>query len=93
VVRIDRRSVAAQLAVAVLDHPVPTLANVPVLARLKPGAPAHTAPGRGVGLLLEDGRLWLVPSAQVAALNSSPLLAVTAEQFDAYAGGLTLSFR
>ncbi|TDQ01198.1 beta-xylosidase [Labedaea rhizosphaerae] len=91
VVRVDRRSVAAKLAVAVLDHPVPALAGVPVLARLKPGAPARTAPGRGVGLLLDDGKLWTVPAA-AAALNASATATVTPEEFDGYAGG-TLSFR
>jgi hypothetical protein len=93
VVRVDRRSVAAQLAVNVLDHPVPALAGVPVLARLKPGAQARSAPGRGVGLLLDDGKLWTVPSGQAATLNASPVLAVPPDRFDAYAGGMTLSFR
>lgn len=93
VVRIDRRSVAAQLAVTVLDRPIPALAHAPVLAHLKPGMPARSAPNRGIGLVLDDNRLWTVPTEQAAVLNTSPVLAVTPDQYDAYVGGLTLSFR
>lgn len=93
VVRIDRRSVAAQLAAHLLDHPVPALAGAPVLAHLRPGAPAWTATGHGVGLVLDDGKLYPVPSAKVAALNSSSVLAVTPERFGSYAGGPSLAFR
>ena len=93
VVRIDRRAVAVRLASHMLDKPVPALAHVPVLAHLKPGMPARSAPGRGTGLLLDDGKLWTVSSKDVAALNSSPLLVVTPDRYDSYAGGVSLAFR
>jgi hypothetical protein len=85
-VRVDRRSVAEKLAVRVLDGRVPALDDVKVVARLKPGAEAVAAPGRGTGFVLDD-KLWRFDSADVAAMNSSPLRQLSDEDWDAYDRG------
>jgi hypothetical protein len=86
VIRIDRRSVAEALATRILDYRVRMLDAVPVAAQLPSGVPARSAPGRGVGLLVDD-RLWMVPSAAVAVWNSSPLQEITPDSWDAYRRG------
>ncbi|SHG14384.1 glycoside hydrolase family protein [Streptoalloteichus hindustanus] len=83
-VRVERRSVAATLAVRILDHRPPALEELPVTARMSAGVPAVRAPGRPLGMLLDDGRLWLVGSDQVAALNSSPVSEVSEERWRQY---------
>ncbi|KAA9160323.1 beta-xylosidase [Amycolatopsis acidicola] len=90
VVRVDRRSVAGQLAAHVLDQRIPVLDQVPVSARLTSGARAVQAEGIGLGFLLDDGNLWPAHPDSVAALNGSPVQPVTAAQWRAYAKGPTL---
>lgn len=85
-VRIDRRTVAEKLAVRILDERIPALAEVSVAARLKPGAQARQAPGRGVAFLLAD-KLWPVGSAEVATVNSSTVSALSDQEWDAYERG------
>ncbi|WP_414638521.1 beta-xylosidase [Actinophytocola sp.] len=85
-VRVDRRSVAEKLAVRVLDGRVPSLDDVKVAARLRPGAEAVAAPGRGTGFVI-DHRLWRFDSADVAAMNSSSPRQVSDEDWDAYDRG------
>jgi hypothetical protein len=88
-VRIDRRSVAAVLAGELLEKAPPAVAVLPVAARLHPGAEAVQAPG-GLGLILDDRRLWRVPDAGVLAANGSAAHPATAEQWNTYPRGSLL---
>jgi hypothetical protein len=90
VVRLDRRSVATELAGQVLNQRVPALDKVPVSARLPAAAKAVRAAGRGVGLVLDDGTLWPLRRPQVAALNDSPVEEISPPQWDAYPTGFPL---
>lgn len=85
VVRVERRSVADRLAAKVLDRRPAGVDELPVAARVPAGAKALRAPDGQVGLLLEDDALWLVPSAEVAALNSSAVTPVSQDRWDSYA--------
>ncbi|MFG1647849.1 beta-xylosidase, partial [Amycolatopsis sp. NPDC049252] len=89
-VRVDRRGVAAALAGELLEKAPPAVASLPVVARLRSGAEAVLAPGRGFGLVLDDRRLWRVPDDGVVALNGSSPHALTTAQWDAYARGSSL---
>jgi hypothetical protein len=86
VIRIDRRSVAEALAAHFLDNRVAALDKVPVAAELLPGVPARRAAGRGVGLIIDD-QLSVVPSAEVADRNSSPILDISPAAWDFYQRG------
>jgi hypothetical protein len=90
VVRVDRRSVAAELAGQVLEQRVPALDALPVSVRLRSGATAVSAAGRGVGLVLDDGKLWPLRRPQVAAANDSPVVDIGPQQWDAYPMGFLL---
>ncbi|WP_137812318.1 beta-xylosidase [Gandjariella thermophila] len=90
-VRVDRRSVAAALAVRVLDARPPGVDGLRIAAHLAAAVPAVRADGRPVGLLLDDGRLWPVPSADVATLNSSAVQQVSPERWDGYPRGTDLA--
>jgi hypothetical protein len=90
IVRFDRRSVAAQLAVRVLAKRPASLDRVAVAARVTPGVPVRRAPGRGAAFLLDD-RLWSIPSENVGTANSSVPLDITPQQWDAYEHGLDLA--
>ncbi|AHH96113.1 hypothetical protein KALB_2745 [Kutzneria albida DSM 43870] len=90
-VRVDRRAVAEQLAVRVLDEPVPSAEALPLAGRIAPGVPALHAPNRPYGLVL-DGRLWPVgPDPVVVRANSSPVTETSDQQWDAYPKGLDLT--
>jgi hypothetical protein len=89
-VRIDRRSVAEQLATHVLNQRLGALDEVPVTAHLASGARALQAPGLGLGLLLDDGKLWPVHPSTVATLNGSAIEAVSAAQWRSYPEAATL---
>ncbi|MFB9903020.1 beta-xylosidase [Allokutzneria oryzae] len=89
-VRVERRSVAERLAVRLLPAPVPALQRLPVLARLRPGAPAIRAPGRPFAFLLDDGRLWRAGSEAAAVANESPIVDVPTARWDAYRPGSTI---
>ncbi|WP_236791261.1 beta-xylosidase [Amycolatopsis sp. GM8] len=84
VVRIDRRSVAEQLATKVLDQRIDALDGVPVSAHLSSGARALQAPGLGLGFVLDDGKLWPVRPQSVASLNGSAVEFVSAAQWRSY---------
>jgi len=86
VVRIDRRSVAAQMAVRILDQRVPALDNVPVAARIMAGADVRQSPGRGLAFVV-DKTLWPIGSAQIAQLNSSTVRALPPARWDTYERG------
>ncbi|MBK1788141.1 beta-xylosidase [Prauserella cavernicola] len=92
VVRVDRRSVAAQLASVVLDERLAVLDGLPVDARLPSAARAVEAPGLGSGFLL-DGALWPVVGADVTELNGSAVEPVSRQEWDAYPAGPTLGLR
>jgi hypothetical protein len=85
-VRVDRRSVAEVLGVRFLDHRVPALDGVTPTAELTVGLPAVRAPGRGIGLVMND-KLWLLPSPAVAERNSSPIRDISAAAWDLYERG------
>ncbi|MBV9847641.1 MAG: beta-xylosidase [Kutzneria sp.] len=89
-VHVDRRSVADQLAAAVLDTPVDGLDSLPVVAAVSPGAAAVHAPDRPYALLL-DGKLWPVGSARAVQFNSSPVSEVSDEEWDGMPKGSDLS--
>ncbi|HVW41496.1 MAG TPA: beta-xylosidase [Amycolatopsis sp.] len=90
VVRIDRRSVAEQLAAHVLDTRIAAVDQVPVAARLVSGARALEADGLGLGFLLDDGKLWPARPDSVAALNGSAIETVTPAQWRSYPAGAGL---
>ncbi|TCP46269.1 hypothetical protein EV191_11466 [Tamaricihabitans halophyticus] len=85
--RVERRSVAEELASKIVEKHIPALDDAPVAGRLTPGTPAKYAEGRGVGFLLDDGMLWQVRPASVVELNSSPVGEVSPTVWDAYAKG------
>ena len=88
---MERRSVALSLAAGMVDQPPPSIDQLPVAARLTAGATAISAPGRPMGLVLDDGKLWVVGTAATAQLNSSPVTTVSDQQWDAYPTGSDLS--
>jgi hypothetical protein len=90
VIRVDRRSVAEQLASRVLDRRLPVLDEFTVAVRLPAEARAVQAPGYGIGLLLGDGRLWPVRPDTVAALNGSQVTQISREQWQSYPTGSPL---
>jgi hypothetical protein len=93
-IEVERRSVALALAAGMVDDPPSAIDSLPVTAHLRPGASIVTAPGRPAGVTLDDGRLWVLSSTQIQQLeqlNSSQVLAVSAEQWDAYPPGTDLS--
>ncbi|NKQ53688.1 beta-xylosidase [Amycolatopsis sp. K13G38] len=90
IVRVDRRSVAEQLARHVLDSRMEILDRVPVAARLVAGARAITAPGLGLGLLLDDGKLWPAHPDSVAEVNGSRIETVTPAEWRSYPEGAGL---
>jgi hypothetical protein len=49
------------------------------------------APGRGLGITLDDGKLWLIGATAVAQLNSSPVATITDQEWNAYPRGTDLS--
>jgi hypothetical protein len=90
-VEVERRSVALALAVGMVDDPPALVNSLPVAAHLRSAASAMSAPGRPMGILLDDGRLWAVGAQRVAALNSSPVTTVTDRRWDGYPRGTDLS--
>jgi hypothetical protein len=90
-IEVERRSVALSLAAGMLDQPPPSIGGLPLAARLKAGATAVSAPGRPVGFVLDDGKLWVVGTPSTTQLNSSPVTTVSDQQWDAYPSGSDLS--
>lgn len=93
IVRVERRSVATELAATVLDSRVPAIEGVPVTARLAPGAPALRAEGTGLGMLLDDGSLWPVDGAEaptVPELNGSTVERISESEWNSYPAGVVL---
>ncbi|WP_053719772.1 beta-xylosidase [Saccharothrix sp. NRRL B-16348] len=86
VVRFERRSVAVKFSRGVLAERPAVVDSLPVAVRVPAGAQAVRAPDGEVGLVLDD-KLWIVDSAEVAALNSSPVKDVTAGQWARYERG------
>lgn len=90
-VEVERRSVALSLAAGMVDQLPADLGQLPVTARLRAGVTAVSAPGRPTGLVLDDGKLWVVGTPTAAQLNSSPVTTVSDQQWDAYPTGSDLS--
>jgi hypothetical protein len=90
-IEVERRSVALSLAAGMVNQPPTSIGQLPVAARLKAGATAIDAPGRPMGLVLDDGKLWVVGTPTIAQLNSSPMTTVSDQQWDAYPSGSDLS--
>lgn len=90
-VEVERRSVALALAAGMVDDPPAVVDSLPVAAHLRAGASIVTAPGRPVGVRMDDGRLWVLGSARIAQLNSSKVLTVTDAEWDSYPAGTDLS--
>lgn len=86
VLRVDRRSVAAELARDMLPARLPVLDRLPVSARLEPGAPAVRAPELGVGFVL-DGHLWPVGSPEAVEFNDSVAEPVSRKEWESYPTG------
>jgi hypothetical protein len=89
-VEVERRSVALALAKGMVTDPPAAIAALPVAAHLKAGVAAITAPGRPVAVAA-DGKLWVLGSTTVAALNSSAVATVSDQRWDAYPRGADLS--
>ena len=88
VLRVERRSVAERLAALLPGRRVPALAEIPVSARLPAGAEAVRNDDR-VGFVLDDGRLWTVDPAVVAA-NGSATQDIDPDRWDRYQRGSAL---
>ena len=82
VVRFERRSVAEKFARGVLVERPPVADSLAVVARVPAGVPAVRGPDGQVGLVL-DGKLWIVGD-EVAALNSSAVVGVSAGEWGRY---------
>lgn len=91
VVRVERRSVAEALGFRVLGTRPKGLDAVPVAAQVPSRTRVVTARDRGVGFLLDDGRLLPVSTVAVAAANSSAVTTVSQEQWDSYRRGVTVA--
>ena len=91
VVRLERRSVTDRLAKAVLDHRPAIVDQLPVAALIPAGAEVLRAPDGRTGVLVDDDKLWLIGSDDVAALNSSPVRHTSQAEWLRYtpAGDLT----
>ncbi len=93
IVRVDRRSVAVELAGTVLDRRLAAIGGLPVAARLAPGAPALRVEGAGLGLLLDDGALWPVTGSaagRVPEANDSTVEQVGEREWKSYPAGVVL---
>jgi hypothetical protein len=93
-VEVERRSVALALAAGMVDDPPAAVRSLPVTAHLRAGAAIVTAPGRPPAITLGDGKLWQLgaqQALQLAQLNSSPVVNVTGDEWDAYPRGTDLS--
>ncbi|WP_344129955.1 beta-xylosidase [Saccharopolyspora halophila] len=84
--RVERRSVAAAMAVSVLDSRPSSVDELPVAAEIPSGAVALRSPSGELGLLDSDGGLWKVPEAVVAA-NGSRITDVGAQRWRRHLDG------
>lgn len=89
VLRVDRRSVAEELAHDLLPARLPILDRLSVDGRVAAGAPAVRTPERGTGLLL-NGKLWPLGSTGALELNDSVAESVTRGEWDSYPTGPTV---
>lgn len=90
VIRLERRSMAAQLAAQVLEVRPPQIEPFPVSARLPAAAKAVSATGRGVGLVLDEGKLWPLTRPEMAAWNNSTVQQISTQEWDALPKGPSL---
>ncbi|HEX6346978.1 beta-xylosidase [Umezawaea sp.] len=91
VVRLERRSVTDRLARTVLAHRPAIVDQLPVAASIPAGAKAVRSPDGRTGVVVEDDELWLIGSAELAALNSSTVQQTTEAEWRRFtpAGDLT----
>ncbi|GAB3563403.1 beta-xylosidase [Amycolatopsis endophytica] len=90
VVRVDRRSVARELADHVLDRRPDVMDRFPVAARLESGTRALAADGLGLGFLLDDGRLYPVREPGAVTANGSSTEDVTPARWRGFPAGPAL---
>lgn len=94
-VEVERRSVALALAAGMVDNPPAVVGTLPVAAHLRAGAAIIAATDRPSAFLLDDGRLWVIGSSDVAAqlaqLNTSAVVTVDGSRWDTYPRGTDLS--
>jgi hypothetical protein len=83
VVRFERGSVAARVARGVLASRPQIADSLKVSVRVPAGVPAVAGPDGSAGLILNN-KLFVVPSIEVATLNSSEVTIVSKEQWDRY---------
>jgi hypothetical protein len=88
-VRIERRSVAEQLALRVLDKPVPGVDSLPLAATIKAGAEVLHAPDRPYAFVV-GGALWPAGPPAVEA-DSAHVTEVSDAEWDARPKGGDLS--
>jgi hypothetical protein len=88
-VRIERRSVAEQLALRVLDKPVPGVDSLPVAATIRAGAEVLHAPDRPYAFVA-GGALWPAGPPAVEA-DSAHVTEVSDAEWDARPKGGDLS--
>lgn len=89
-VRVERRSVAEQLADRVLDERPDHLADLPVAGRLASGADVLHSPSEGSGILLDGGRLARVDAERlpgIAERNDSDATTLSDERWSSYPEG------
>ncbi len=89
-VRVDRRAVAVGLAGEVLDKAPAAVTALPLAARLRSGAEAVQAPGKGFAFVLDDKKRWRVPDGGIVGNNGSAARAITAAEWDGYPKGRSL---
>lgn len=89
--RVDRRSVALAVGARVIDKRVRALEGLQPVAQVHAGAEAVRASGRGAGFVLDDNTLFPFGSPEVAAANSSAVIEVTPQTWDAFARGPALA--
>jgi hypothetical protein len=88
-IRIERRSVAAQIALRVLDKPVPGVDSLPVAATIRAGAEVLHAPDRPYAFVA-GGALWPAGPPAVEA-DSAHVTEVSDAEWDARPKGGDLS--
>jgi hypothetical protein len=91
VLRVERRSVSDRLAKRVLEDRPPIVDQLPVVATLQAGAKTVRSPEGLLGVVLDDGKLWVIGTAEVAQLNSSQITDISTQEWARYERGSDLT--
>jgi hypothetical protein len=91
VLRVERRSVSDRLAKRVLEDRPPIVDQLPVVATLQAGAKTVRSPEGLLGVVLDDGKLWMIGTAEVAQLNSSQITDISTQEWARYERGSDLT--